>query len=241
MKKLLMLMLVFGFVACNDSGEDNIIKPVPTVETFDDFDSDKDYVYGYENDAIKCEYFYNEEYGYWGGFAHSKVFETDAKRGLFENQFAAYNSKAASGDGFLLYYYDSYNAPCDIVFKQEASMISLTSVKLNLSTYTYASITDEDINAYARAFDEGDYLKVVFSKVDAMGKTLGKGAECYVVDYRDGKRFVADNWQEFYLPGMVLASDRVRVTIETSDVGEWGPNTPLYICMDDLTYTVIAN
>lgn len=235
------MLLALGFVACNNEGEDNVIKPEPIVENFDGFVGEAQYLYGYENDAIKCEYFYNEDYGYWGGFAHSKVFETDAKKGLYENQYAAYNSQAASGDGFLLYYYDSYNEPCDIVFKQEASMISLSSVKLNLTTFTYASITDEDINDYARVFVEGDYLKVVFSKVDAMGKTLGKGAECYVVDYRDGKRFVADNWQEFYLPGMILASDRVRVTIETSDIGEYGPNTPLYICMDDLTYTVIAN
>ena len=231
------MLLALGIVACNNEGEDNVIKPEPIVENFDGFIGEAQYLYGYENDAIKCEYFYEEEYGYWGGFAHSKVFETDAKKGLYENQYAAYNSKAASGDGFLLYYYDSYNEPCDIVFKQEASMISLSSVKLNLTTFTYASITDEDINDYARVFVEGDYLKVVFYAVDAFGRTVGEGAECYVVDYRDGKRFVADNWQEFYLPGMVLASDRVRVTIETSDIGEYGPNTPLYICMDDLTYT----
>lgn len=229
------MLLALGIVACNNEGEDNVIKPEPTVENFDGFVGEAQYLYGYENDAIKCEYFYNEEYGYWGGFAHSKVFDTDAKNGLFQNQFAAYNSQAASGDSFLLYYYDSYNEPCDIIFKSEEDAVRLSSVKLNLTTYTYASITDEDINAYARVFTEGDYLKVVFSKVDAMGKTLGKGAECYVVDYRDGKRFVADNWQEFYLPGIL--SNRVRVTIETSDIGEYGPNTPLYICMDDLTYT----
>ena len=229
------MLLALGIVACNNEGEDNVIKPEPIVENFDDFDSDEDYVYGYENDAIKCEYFLNEEYGYWGGFAHSKVFDTDAKNGLFQNQYAAYNSKAASGDGFLLYYYDSYNEPCDIIFKDEESVVRLSSVKLNLTTYTYASITDEDINDYARVFAEGDYLKVVFYAVDAFGRTVGEGVECYVVDYRDGKRFVADNWQEFYLPGIL--SNRVRVTIETSDVGEWGANTPLYICMDDLTYT----
>lgn len=229
------MLLALGIVACNNEGEDNVIKPEPIVENFDGFVGEAQYLYGYENDAIKCEYFYNEDYGYWGGFAHSKVFDTDAKNGLFQNQFAAYNSQAASGDGFLLYYYDSYNEPCDIIFKSEEDAVRLSSVKLNLTTYTYASITDEDINDYARVFADGDYLKVVFYAVDAFGRTVGEGVECYVVDYRDGKRFVADNWQEFYLPGIL--SNRVRVTIETSDVGEWGANTPLYICMDDLTYT----
>lgn len=231
------VLALMALVSCDKGGDRNMIKVEPTVENFDGFVGESQYVYGYENDAIKCEYFFNEEFGYWGGFAHSAMFETDAKKGLYENQYAAYNSKAASGDGFLLYYYDSYNEPCDILFKSEDSVVRLSSVKLNLTTYTYASITDEDINAFARAFDEDDYLKVVFYAVDAFGRTVGEGAECYVVDYRDGKRFVADNWQEFYLPGIL--SNRVRVTIETSDVGEWGANTPLYICMDDLTYTTI--
>jgi hypothetical protein len=62
--------------------------------------------------------------------------------------------------------------------------------------------------------------------------------ECYVVDFRDGKRNMATNWDQFSLTGLGTDYDRVRVTIETTDVGEWGANTPLYICLDDLTYFV---
>ena len=230
-------MLALGAMACEKDGNDNTIKVESTVVNFDDFVGDIEYIYGYENDAIKCEYFYNEEYGYWGGFAQSRIFDTNAANGVYENQFAAYNSKAASGNTFLLYYYDSYNEPCDIVFKQDSGTISLTSVKLNLTTYTYASITDEDINTFARAFGDEDYLKVIFTPYCNADTPVGESVECYVVDYRNGKRTVADNWQKFELN--LPASDRIRVTIETSDVGDWGANTPLYICMDDLTYNVI--
>lgn len=236
MRKLLFAIVLIAFVGCDNGDDNNVITPKGVTATFDDFAADIEYVYGYENDDMVCEYFYNEEYGYWGGFAQSRIFDTNEANGVYDNQFAVYNSSAASGNTFLVYYYDSYNEPCDIVFKPGSGVITLSSVKLNLTTYTYASITNEDINSFARAFDEGDYLKVVFSLVDASGAVVGNGAECYVVDYRDGKRFVADNWQAYYLPGMILTSDRVRVTIETSDVGEWGANTPLYICMDDLTY-----
>ena len=233
MKKIVVLLAVLTFVACGKEWVDDV-KPRLYVESFEQ-PIDVDFQYGYESDHFRFEHFYNEEFGYWGGFAWTKMFDADATHGLYENQFAVYNEMASHGGGALVYYYDSYNEPCDIVFKSEESVVRLSSVKLNLTTYTYASITDEDINDYARVFAEGDYLKVVFYGVDAFGRTVGEGAECYVVDYRDGKRFVADNWQEFYLPGIL--SNRVRVTIETSDVGEWGANTPLYICMDDLTYT----
>ena len=224
-------MLALGAMAC-ESGK----KPYPSKTSAEHFDRafEGDYKYGYATADLIFEHFYNEEYGYWGGFAQSKMLDADAKNGLYENQYSAYNTNAASGESFLLYYYDSFNEPCDIVCM---SNLELRSVKLNLSTYTYASITNEDINAFARAFTDGDYLKVVFTPCSSLGVAQGDGVEAYVVDYRDGKRFVATDWQKFDLNLPVSA--RIRVTIETTDVGEWGANTPLYICIDDLVYELV--
>ena len=221
-------MLALGFVACDNGGE-----PTSSSNSVECFDSafEGDYKYGYVNKDMVFEYFINEEYGYWGGFAQSKMFDTDAQNGLPTNQYSAYNAKAASGNSFLLYYYDAYNEPCDIVCM---TPFEIKSVKLNLTTYTYATITDEDINAFARAFVDGDYLKVIFTPMASDQTPVGDSVECYVVDYREGKCFVADNWQEYKLN--LPAAARIRVTLETTDVGEWGANTPLYICMDDLTY-----
>ncbi len=230
MRRFLFAMALLGVVACEPDSVDQ--RPdISEVATFDDFVGDAEYSYGYESDILKCEYFYNEEFAYWGGFMQSKVKDTDPANGLFANQYAVYNSAAASGDTFLLYYYDAYNEPCDIVLKES---VALQNIKLNLTTYTYASITNEDINTFARAFDDGDYLKVVFTGMS--GSEVTGVVECFVVDYRDGKRYVATNWDGFSLTGLNGGYDRVRVTIETTDVGEWGANTPLYIAMDDLTY-----
>lgn len=190
-----------------------------------------DYVYGYEDDIFEFEYFYNEEYAYWGGFAQSKVKDANAENGVFTNQYAVYNDSAASGDSFLIYYYDSYNDPCDIRLKEQ---VALFDVKLNLTTYTYASITNEAINDFASVFTDGDYLKVVFTGMK--GNDVTGVVECYVVDFRDGKREMMTDWNECLLTNLGGGYNRVRVTIETTDVGEWGANTPLYIAMDDLTY-----
>lgn len=232
-KRLLAFALLLGVVACDSKSESPSPLPSFTVENFDKA-FDGDYSFGYTNEAMLFEYFYDEEYGYWGGFVQSKMFDTDPKNGLYENQYCAFNSGAASGDSFLLYYYDSYNEPCDIVCIDN---VELHCVKLNLTTYTYASITDEDINTFARAFEDGDYLKVIFTPYDAEGLPAGDSVECYVVDYRNGHRFVANEWHEF--PLNLPSAYRIRVTIETTDVGEWGANTPLYIGMDDLEYEIL--
>ena len=223
---------MLSFVACENTDTPDV-NPKSSIESFESLYA-VEYLYGYSSDVVECEYFYNEEYQYWGGFAVSKCFETDAAKGVFENQYSAFNTKAADGAWFLLYYYDSYSEPCDLIFKKS---VMLNSVKLNLTTYTYASITDEDINTFARKFEEGDYLKVVFTPLDSSEAPVGEGVECYVVDYRHGKRFVADDWQTF--PLGFVADGNVRVTIETSDVGEYGANTPLYICLDSLEYNLL--
>ncbi|MBO7261807.1 MAG: DUF4465 domain-containing protein [Alistipes sp.] len=232
MKKLLFALVMLSFVACENTDTPDV-NPKSSIESFES-SYEVEYLYGYASDVVECEYFYNEEYQYWGGFAVSKCFETDAAKGVFENQYSAFNTKAADGAWFLLYYYDSYSEPCDLIFKKS---VMLNSVKLNLTTYTYASITDEDINTFARKFEEGDYLKVIFTPLDSSEAPVGEGVECYVVDYRDGKRFVADDWQTF--PLGFVADGNVRVTIETSDVGEYGANTPLYICLDSLEYNFL--
>ena len=219
---------LLGMVACGLEIVDK--KPVTEVEKFD-VTMVEPYIYGYENEVFEFEYFYNEEYAYWGGFVNSTVKDNDPTNGLYANQYAVYNTSAASGNGFMLYYYDAYNEPCDILLKKN---VVLSDVKLNLTTYTYASITNEDINDFARAFEDGDYLKVVFTGMN--GDEVKGVVECYVVDFRDGKREVATSWNEYSLSSLGAGYDRVRVTIETTDVGEWGANTPLYIAMDDLTY-----
>lgn len=223
-------LVCVALCGCKKSSTTFVDDVEPNVESFET-QFEGDYHYGYETDNLTFEHFYNEEFGYWGGFALTRKFDTDAANGLFENQYAVYNASASEGDGALIYYYDSYNEPCDIVLK-DATM--LTSVRLNLTTYTYASITDEDINSFARTFADGDYLKVVFTAMSA-DEALDS-VECYVVDYRDGKRFVATNWDIYDLRSLGKGYDAVRVTIETTDVGEYGANTPLYIALDELNF-----
>ena len=234
MKKVLFVLCCVAFMACNNENTPDTPALATDKECFD-VAIEGEYSYGYEGKDMTFEYFYNAEYDYWGGFALSTKCDTDMANGLFANQYSVYNAAAASGDNFLLYYYDSYSDPCDIVFK---SGVALQSVKLNLTTYTYASITDETINDFARAFGEGDFLKVVFMPLSDKGSVAGSGVECYIVDYREGKRFVANDWQEFDLANLTGAYG-VRVVIETSDVGDYGANTPLYVAMDDLTYTLL--
>ena len=59
---------LMGAVAC--SPEDLLFGPEKHVEEFEKT-INGEYSFGYENEHMKFEYFYNEEYAYWGGFMQS--------------------------------------------------------------------------------------------------------------------------------------------------------------------------
>ena len=61
---------LLGMVACGLEIVDK--KPVTEVENFD-VAMTQESTYGFENEVFEFEYFYNEEYAYWGGFALSNV------------------------------------------------------------------------------------------------------------------------------------------------------------------------
>lgn len=237
MKRVFFILLPALLVGCamDQDAENGGINAYSAVESFETaISTGEDYALGFKNDYLKFEHLYNEEYGSWCGFAQSKCCDMDD--GTYANQYGVYNTSAASGDSFLVYYYDSYNEPCDILCHYHGDY-QFTTVRLNLSTFTYKSITDEDVNGFARAFTDGDYLKVTFTSI--LGDdTEGDSVDCYVVDYRDGKRFVATNWDAFDISALRGEIAAIRIHIETTDIGEYGANTPLYICLDDLTYTV---
>ncbi|MBP3548011.1 MAG: DUF4465 domain-containing protein [Alistipes sp.] len=237
MKRLLILLVPVFFAGCamDEEGLNVDNQVLAVIDSFErNMPEGKSYVYGYEDDILDFQYFVNEEYGYWGGFAQCNGYNMED--GTYANQYSVYNTSAATGNSYLLYYYDSYNEPCDILCRYFGNY-QFTTVRLNLTTYTYKSITEEDVNTFARAFTEGDYLKVTFTAL-MENKTEGVSTECYVVDYREGRRFVATNWDTFDISALSGELWGIRVRIETSDVGEYGANTPLYICMDDLTFTV---
>ncbi len=240
MKRLFMPLLTIvsvAIVGCSETGGENTIKPTTVVESFEmSMPDDATYSYGYANDDLSFQHIYDQTYGNWYGFAQSKCY--DMENGTYENQYSAYHTAAASGECFLLYYYDTYNsvdmnAPMDILCKREG--IDFKSICVCLPTYVYKTVAEG--NQYARAFDDGDYIKLSFI---ALGDKLVEGdvVEYYPVDFRGGKHHLDTTWAAIDLSSLAGDIKGLRIRIETTDVGEWGPNTPLYMCFDDLTYVI---
>ena len=56
----------------------------------------------------------------------------------------------------------------------------------------------------------------------------------YLADYRDGKTEVLNTWKWFDWTSIANAA-YINFELSSTDIGEYGMNTPAYFCMDAIT------
>lgn len=156
------------------------------------------------------------------GFGISNRTATDfSSANLTVDQFNNVTGKAHSGKQFA------------VVYGQDAtlSVSNATGVTVKGFFFTNASYlvnSVENGDSYSKKFEAGDYLKVTVTADN------GKSVEFYPADYRSGVKVVKDwTWLDLSSLGTVKS---LTFTFDGTDKGEWGLNTPVYVCIDDLTY-----
>lgn len=158
----------------------------------------------------------------WSGFACSA--KTDVTTPGFENQYSVYTGTGADNSKqFAVAYSDS------ATFTLSAKKILSTSV--TNSTYAFLSVKNGD--SYAKKFEAGDWFKVTFTAYnnDVKGNTV----DYYLADFRDGKTFISDKWEKVDLSSLGTV-DKVVLTFSSTDNGDWGMNTPAYVCLDNIEF-----
>ncbi|MDY0255060.1 MAG: DUF4465 domain-containing protein, partial [Tenuifilaceae bacterium] len=111
--------------------------------------------------------------------------------------------------------------------------VNLQSVKITNSTYAYHSILNGD--DYTRKFEDGDWFLLTIVGFNSDEEILGQET-FYLADFRNSASVVVDDWTKIDLRGLKGVT-KIVFHLTSSDVGEFGMNTPAYFCMDDLVYT----
>ncbi|MFP4556220.1 MAG: DUF4465 domain-containing protein [Bacteroidales bacterium] len=179
---------------------------------------------GFSIDIATFNNDFNAEWSAWSGFAYSNT--TDIETPGWNNESSAY---IANGG-------DSENIYAVSYVMEETSAISfdfevdIVAAKFTNSTYAYHTISDGDF--YASPFSEGDWFKLIITGFNENDVEVGE-VEYYLADFRDGKEYITDSWTRVNLSALNGVS-KVLFTLESSDVGDYGMNTPAYFCMDDL-------
>jgi hypothetical protein len=186
--------------------------------------------------------YYNPTFANWAGWSASRV--TDVSTQGFGNQYAAYNVPSGTGDNSLTYavgYVDSFNAVTPMI--QLPTGTRASSVRITNATYPALIMLNGDPNNFARQFDVAhqDFFKLTIQGHDALGGLTGS-VDFYLADYRVpssvSQPYVISQWTTVNLASLGNATT-LAFTLDSSDTGSFGINTPTYFALDNLSLTPV--
>jgi len=171
------------------------------------------------------------------------------------NQMSVYNTArtgmgdrggaGASGDNFgvVFGFDDSYGYIKEASFELQGE-VSLKSLKICNTAYTYGVIQhgniwykeDGTVSGTAVSLkDTKGYLTLIIKCFDA-NDNIVKRIETPLADYQNNRNFCITEWTE--IPINADNVYKVQFGFWGSDVGPDGLNTPAYVAIDDITYSM---
>ena len=151
----------------------------------------------------------------------------------YNHQFAAITGTAPGGSGN---YGISSGTGATINLPSGTSPVSF---EVTNSTYTYLSMTHGD--GFAKQFTTGDFfeLKIFgFSGLNGTGTQVGE-VDFFLANYTSANSLPVNVWTLVDLTPLA-GSQSLSFDYASSDVGQFGINTPEYFAMDDLTLSTAS-
>lgn len=176
--------------------------------------------------------------GFWSGWVISST--TDTMTTGFGNQFSAVTGMGAEGSTT---YAVGYSFSGERFLLNQRSTVA--GMYITNSTYAHHSMRDGD--SFAKRFggatgDDPDFLLLTI-KAYRDGALTTDSVDFYLADYRfedNTQDYLVDSWEWVDLTSLG-AADSLAFTMQSSDVGDFGINTPTYFCVDNITTTAVTN
>lgn len=191
-----------------------------------------------ENGVVFSNTYTTDWGGVWNGFSVSNI--TDNTTAGWGNQYSAFTG---SGDNSTNY--GIYNPTGTISFAGQGVVVK--SVKLTNTTYAATSMRDGD--SFAKQFGSPndangnpdgtngeDYFRLWIYAHSENGAIIDSTV-FYLADYRfsdDNQDYIVDTWETVDLSFITETVYSLSFNFESTDVGQWGINTPLYFAIDNL-------
>ena len=191
----------------------------------------KDSIFQFENHFTRTDFGYGLTES-WNGFAYSRM-KDDTTAG-FTNQYSAITAMGAdSSENYGVFYLSAIK---DTVWLSRAML--LDSIAITNATYPYLSMKDGD--QFSKKFggetgDDPDWFLLTI-----VGMNNGEPTDTidfYLADFRfenNEEDYIIDAWTNVDLSELDTV-DMIEFSLSSSDVGDWGMNTPAYFCIDNLS------
>lgn len=176
---------------------------------------------------------YDARFGSWSGWTYSS--KTDTTTPGYGNQYSAYAGSGQGGSANYGVAFVPYTGPLQAGLST-ASVV--TGAYFTNTTYTALTMLHGD--AFSKKFggasgNDADFFKLTITGYNG---AAGTGAvDFFLADYRfadNAQDYIVKDWTLVDLSGLGRVT-RLEFALDSSDAGQFGVNTPLYLAMDNLT------
>lgn len=194
----------------------------------------------FESGNVSLPNTYSADFDFWSGWAISAV--NNANTPGFGNQYAAVAGKGVDGSDV---YAVGYALPSAAIQMTGSAMgAPVSGMYVTNSTYTYFSMLEGD--AFAKRFggesgNDPDFFLLTIKGVRD-GTETTDAVEFYLADYRfsdNSQDYIVDTWTFIDLTPLGNV-DAIQCYLSSSDNGEFGMNTPGYVCVDNIITSDMA-
>jgi len=179
---------------------------------------------------------FNPEWFAWNGWAYSSV--SDVETPGFMNQYSAITGAGIDPEGTgNPNYAVGYPFPVSLIDFPDGQAHEVRGFFVTNSTY--AALSMENGDDFSRKFGGSSGTDPDFYRLWIQGKREGQHTDSvvfYLADYRADSSlydYIIRTWQWVDLSSLGKV-DSLIFWLESSDVGDWGMNTPGFFCMDAL-------
>jgi len=188
---------------------------------------------GFSNGIAYFNNNYDAAYMSWDGFAYSNI--TDTSSSGWTAQYNAITGGGQDGSANYAIGYVGWAGPPTMTLNAAGIVDGLYVTNNN---YAYYSMLNGDM--YAKKFgglsgDEADWFLLTLTGIDADGVTVGS-VDFYLADYRfaeNSQDYIVNTWEHVDLTGLGMVKS-LEFGLSSSDVGDFGMNTPAYFAMDTI-------
>lgn len=215
----------------------------------------------FSSGGVQFSNHYDQTFQSYTGFAYSNT--SDTTTASFSNQYSAFPGTGAGpgADNYGVAFghqdlvandFDpvpfSPNNPGELYQLPNITIpagFKIQSMAVTNTTYTALTMKDGDDFGFSKVFggpagNDADYLLLTAYGTDAAGNLLGS-ADFYLADYRfadNSLDYIVNTWTTWDLTALGSAS-RIYFNLSSTDVGQFGMNTPGYFAADNLQIVAV--
>ncbi len=176
--------------------------------------------------------------GFWGGFSYSNI--NDPSTPGFGNQYAANTATGVGGSENYALAFGGPRAYFNLPTLRQLQSVFVTNT-------AYATFSMQDGDQFAKKFggvngDDPDFFSVRFEGYSGLNGTgaLTGSVDFLLADYQldNSRDYIIRDWTQVDLTNLGMVNS-VRLSFTSSDVGQFGINTPTYVALDNLAFSAV--